>query len=183
MEHETNLTTPLTELVDRERELRELTRMLSSARLVTITGTGGAGKTRLAIAVGWAALDSFPYGVWFVDLSSAASDELEHSIATSLGLRMERDQPALASLAAALKHRGMLLVLDNCEHLIGACVRLASALLGICPRLRILATSREPLRLTGEVIWRLDPLPVPSGNDSSLEAISRSAAVELFANR
>ncbi|MEQ4716711.1 BTAD domain-containing putative transcriptional regulator [Nonomuraea sp. B19D2] len=154
----TNLPAPLTELIGRDAELAEVGELLASSRLVTLTGPGGVGKTRLALAAA-AAVSGFPDGVWLVELAGAI--DVAEAVAAVLGVR-DDDAVALAPrLAGALAGKRMLLVLDNCEHLVGQAAGLVSALLRTAPGLRVLATSQEPLGVTGEQVRVVPPLPEP----------------------
>src|SRR4030095_1770095 len=131
-------------------------------RLVTLTGVGGTGKTRLALQVAADALPAYPDGAWLVELDALRDPGLApQAVAAPLGVREERERPLLATLTDALKPKRVLVVLDNCEHLLDACARLADALLHTCPHLTILATSREALGLAGERVWRVPSLAVP----------------------
>ncbi|HEU4975526.1 MAG TPA: BTAD domain-containing putative transcriptional regulator [Baekduia sp.] len=156
------LPVPLTSFVGRERELAELHRVLDRDRLVTLTGPGGAGKTRLAIelATARAARAGLPDGAWFADLGALADGQLvPQAVATALGVPIPANRPALDALVAhAGALRGALLVLDTCEHLLSACAALCEALLAAGAGIRILATSREPLRCAAEVAWRVPSL-------------------------
>ncbi|WP_067490160.1 LuxR C-terminal-related transcriptional regulator [Actinomadura hibisca] len=149
--------------VGRERDVADLCRLLETLRAVTLCGAGGIGKTRLAVRVARTMLDGgdHPGGVWYADLAEVAADgppePVARRVAAVLGVAEER-RPLAATLADALGSRGALLVLDNCEHLVAECAELAEILLARCPRLRVLATSREPLRLAGETVWRVPPL-------------------------
>src|SRR5579859_6241926 len=139
-----NLVTPLTSFVGRERETVELKELLASTRHLTLTGIGGIGKTRLATRVARDVLDSFSDGVWLIDLAPLAdADLLPSAIATTLAIRDEAGQPTFSALLSALRSRQVLLVLDNCDHLINACADFAQTLLQSCPDVTILATSRE----------------------------------------
>ncbi len=180
-----NLPAALTSFVGRQRELEEVERLLATARLLTITGVGGGGKTRLVLRLAEAALERYADGVWLVELAALADPTLApRAVATALGLQEEAGRPPMETLEAALRLRQFLLVLDNCEHLVQACAELAEALLRTCPRLRILATSREPLRVPGEVTWHLPPLSVPDPDrPPDLEELNRSEAVQLLASR
>jgi predicted ATPase len=170
-----NLPAPLTSFIGREREVEALTAALRGAsRLITLTGPGGAGKTRLALrAAGELASEgAFADGVWWAELASASEAALVPlMVARALGLREQPGQSITDSLITYLHPKHSLLLLDNCEHLVVACAALVERLLAVCPRLKILATSREPLGLTGERAW-----PVPSLETSS-------EAVRLFAER
>jgi predicted ATPase/transcriptional regulator with XRE-family HTH domain len=175
----------LTSLVGREREIVEVGALLGSARLITLTGVGGCGKTRLALEVARRSAALFADGVSLVELASLPDGSLvAQAIGSTLGIREAPTQPLLATLGGVLKARHLLLVLDNCEHLLDACAHAADALLRACPHLTILATSREALGLTGEVSWRvpslalppLHPLPPP-------EQLAEFAAVRLFVER
>jgi predicted ATPase/DNA-binding SARP family transcriptional activator len=152
--------THLTSFVGRERELAEVHRLLDRARLVTLTGPGGAGKTRLAVQAATARADALPDGAWLVDLGVLRDPALvPQAVATTLGVPIPANRPALDALAGHVAHaRGILLVLDTCEHLLDACAHLAEALLAAGPHVRLLATSREPLRCAAEVAWRVPSL-------------------------
>ncbi|HZS92103.1 MAG TPA: tetratricopeptide repeat protein [Chloroflexota bacterium] len=180
-----NLPSEVAGFVGREREVAELKRLLPQTRLLTLTGCGGCGKTRLALRVAADLVPSFPDGVWLVECAPLADSALvPRAVAAVLGVRGTAGQPLLATLAVALASRRLLLVLDNCEHLIGACARLAETLLRACPHLRILATSREPLRLPGEVTWRVPSLALPApGPLAALESLAQVEAVALFLDR
>ena len=178
-----NLPAQLTSLLGREQELATLRGLLGKARLVTLTGAGGSGKTRLAVELAAGVLDRFPDGVWLADLAGITRADLVPSLVMeALGVRQSGDVPVLEALRFRLRSAGLLLVLDNCEHLLGACVELAVALLGGSPGLQILATSREPLGIPGEVVYPLSPLPVPP-EPANAEALAGAAAVRLFLDR
>jgi predicted ATPase len=173
----------LTSFVGRERELAGLEGLVDGARLVTLTGAGGAGKTRLGLEFAAAAAERFADGVWLADLAGIADAELVPSVVMeALGVRQSGDVPVLEALRYRLRLAELLLVLDNCEHLLGACAELAVALLGSCPGLRVLATSREPLGVPGEAIYQLPPLAVPP-EPSDARVLARAAAVRLFVAR
>lgn len=157
-----HLPVPLSDLIGRETEIAEVGDWLTHRRLVTLLGAGGVGKTRLAIAVAEATLPQFDDGVWFVDLA-ALSDALlvPQTTAKALGIREERHRPLTETLTEALAERSLLLVLDNCEHLLEACADLAYTLLSSCPLLRIVATSRQALDVMGEQVYRVPSLLVP----------------------
>ena len=172
----TNLPAPATSFVGRERDLTLVRALLADARLVTLVGPGGVGKTRLAaeLAAGWQA----PDGVWLAELAGITDPaEVPAAVCAALGLR-----PAAEELTSQLAGRQLLIVLDNCEHLLDACARLAHDLLGGCPGVRILATSREPLTTPGERVYPVAPLPVPPPAVGLGEAMD-SPALRLFADR
>ncbi|HVA89671.1 MAG TPA: tetratricopeptide repeat protein [Chloroflexota bacterium] len=157
-----NLPVQLTSFIGREEERTQVRLLLRTARLVTLTGTGGAGKTRLALRIAEELLGEYPDGVWLVELAPLTEAALApQAVAQVLGVREERGRPLAAALVDHLRDARALLVLDNCEHLIAACADLVAALLRGCPSLRLLATSREPLNLNGEQCYRVPSLPVP----------------------
>lgn len=187
----TNLRSGLTSFVGRDEDLARVTALVGESRLVTLTGPGGSGKTRLATEVGRALVDRQPDGVWFVEFAPVGDGaDAPQAVLTALGLRNqvlnrpigEPVETPIDRLANALSHRALLLVLDNCEHLVGAAAALADRLLGDCPRLRILATSREPLGITGETLWPVDPLALPPAGADPATALGFSA-VRLLADR
>lgn len=158
----TNLPHQLTSFVGRESEIAEVQRLLSTTRLLTLTGPGGVGKTRLALQVAEPLLRQFAEGVWLVDLAAVAEPaQVTQTLAHTLGIRTESRRPAFASLCKALKDRRLLILLDNCEHLVGACAEIASALLRSCPHVTVLVTSREALGVGGELLWRVPSLSMP----------------------
>ncbi len=186
----TNLPTALTSFVGRGGELDRLRQLLRTHRLVTLTGPGGAGKTRLAIAAGQRA-DEVPAGVWLVELAPVSDpDELAAAALGALSARetnlLEQSPPggrdALSRLVDLLSGRRALLVLDNCEHLVEGAARLADRLLASCPLLRILATSREPLAIFGEAICPVLPLGMPSEGMTAAQAL-QFPSVRLFSDR
>ena len=179
---------PLTEMLGREDEVRGVLTLLTGKRLATLTGPGGVGKTRLALAVAEAAAHDHADGACFVDLSPLTAPAMVPDfVASALGVRDVSGRAVLETLTEALRHRSLLLVLDNCEHLLDACAHLAHALLSGCLGLHLLATSRQALRLTGESIWRVPPLPTPeepaAGAPIDLQQIQRCASVRLFVDR
>jgi predicted ATPase/DNA-binding SARP family transcriptional activator len=181
----TNLPARLSSFVGREREIAQIGRMLAKARLLTLTGTGGCGKTALALAAAADLLGAFPDGVWLAGLAALEDPALvPQAVAQALGLREEPGRPLDTALADHLHARRVLLVLDNCEHLAEACATLADRLLRACPELRILATSREPLRSEGEMTWVVPSLSLPDPRrEASPESLAESEAVRLFADR
>jgi predicted ATPase len=178
-----NLPAPLTSFVGREQELAALRRLLTQARLVTLTGKGGAGKTRLAVEAGAGAVQLFRDGVWLADLSGVASPGLVAvQVMAALGVRQAGEMPVLEALRYRLRSADLLLVLDNCEHLLDASAELAGALLRSSPGLRVLATSREPLGVPGEVICPVLPLSLPAESAEERD-IAAAWAVRLFLDR
>jgi len=158
----TNLPIPLTSFIGRTKEMARMKYILAQARLVTLTGPGGSGKTRLAIQVASDLVDSFRDGVWWVDFAPLIDEALvPQTIAKVVGVQEARNSPINEILVNYLRHRNMLLVLDNCEHLVGGISSLAIALLSTCPELKILATSRETLNVPGESILRVPSLMFP----------------------
>jgi predicted ATPase/class 3 adenylate cyclase len=180
-----NLPRQLTTFIGREREIAEVKRLLAEAHLLTVTGTGGNGKTRLSLEVAAGLLDEYPGGVWLLELASVADPVLVPQIlATTVGVREEAGRPLLSTLVDHLRPKRALLLFDNCEHLIDACARLADALLHACPQVKIMASSRELLGLTGEVAFRIPALSMPNPQRvPSLERIMEYEAIRLFVDR
>jgi predicted ATPase/DNA-binding CsgD family transcriptional regulator len=180
-----SLPTPLTTLVGRQAELAEIPRLLARTRLLTLTGAGGMGKTRVALEVARALAANYSDGAELVELAAFDNPHLvPQAVATVLGVAEQPGRVLVDVLADALRTRRLLLVLDNCEHVIGASAELAQHLLQACPELRILATSREPLGLAGETVWRVPPLAMAANEeDTNFEHIAQSEAVRLFADR
>ena len=163
--------TPVTSFVGRHAEVADVIRSLADARLLTVTGPGGVGKTRLALQVAAAVAGRFPDGVVVCELAAVSDpDAVVPAIATALGIQRRSDRSLEASVADVLRTRSMLVVVDNCEHVVDAAAALLSTLVGSCPRITLLATSRERLAIDGEQVWPLAPL-------------SPEAAVELFCDR
>jgi predicted ATPase/DNA-binding CsgD family transcriptional regulator len=180
-----NLPAATTAFVGRRREIDEVRQLLSSAKLVTLTGVGGVGKTRLAVHVSADLRRAFPDGAWLVDLAPLDDPALvTQTLATTIGVRDQSARWPVAVLSEYLAEKRLLLVLDNCEHLLDACAVLADALLEAAPDLRILATSREPLGLACEQTLVVAPLAVPDpDSDLSIEALEGYDAVSLFVTR
>jgi predicted ATPase/DNA-binding CsgD family transcriptional regulator/class 3 adenylate cyclase len=179
----TNLPAPVSSFIGREGELAAVRALVAGARLVTLAGAGGAGKTRLGLQVAAGLLDGTGDGVWFADLAPLRDPDLVAvAVAGVLGVRPEPGRPVLDTLVAAVGRRRLLVVLDNCEHLIGACAKLADALLRGCPNLALLATSREPLGIGGERVYRVPSLGLPAEADDAA-AIRDAEAVRLLADR
>jgi predicted ATPase/class 3 adenylate cyclase len=180
-----NLPAVLSSFIGREQEIAELKQRLSQDRLLTITGMGGSGKTRLALQVGTELLDHFAGGVWLVDLSPLTHPQLTiKAVADVFDIREEEGRSLLHTLVEALRQKSLLLILDNCEHLLQEAAVLSERLLGSAPRVRILATSREPLGVAGESVWQIPPLSFPELlNDTDIESYLKYDAIRLFVNR
>jgi non-specific serine/threonine protein kinase len=181
----TNLPLQLTGFVGREREIAATREMVARSRLVTLTGTGGVGKTRLALRVAADLVGEFPDGVWLADLAPLTDEAMvPATVLAACGVRDASNREPLAALVDYLRPRELLLLLDNCEHLLDGCARLADDLLRTCPRLRILATSREMIGIAGEAASRVPSLALPDpAAAASPEELLRSEAVRLFADR
>ncbi|HSC98638.1 MAG TPA: adenylate/guanylate cyclase domain-containing protein [Casimicrobiaceae bacterium] len=180
-----NLPLQATSFVGREREQAEVAALLGRSRLVTLFGAGGLGKTRLSLQVGAELLERYPDGAWFVELAPLNDPRLvPQAVAGALGLREEPGRPVMEALVRFVADRTLLVILDNCEHLIAACAALAQSLLATGCRLSILASSREPLRIAGEQVYPVSTLPIP-GEDDGLDAaqLQRCDAVRLFVDR
>ncbi len=181
-----NLPLARTSFVGREREALEVKRLLTMTRLLTLTGAGGSGKTRLALRVAKDLAGTYPEGAWLVELAPLSGPELvPQTVAQALDVREQPGRPLVETLKDALRARKMLLVVDNCEHLIEAVVRLVDALLLSCPGLRVLATSREALNAAGEVSWVVPSLSVPDSRQqvSTAEELEGYESVRLFVER
>lgn len=182
---EGNLPLEMTSLVGRRTELAEVKNLLAGSRLVTLTGVGGVGKTRLVVRAAAQVADDFADGAWLIELADVTDGAiLADIVAAVFGLRNESPTPLSEALVEYLCPREVLLVLDNCEHLVEAVAELDEILLQACPRLRVLATSREPLNIAGEAVLRVAPLTAPEpGRVPSLRTLSRYDAVTLFVDR
>ena len=163
----------------------EIRRALSATRLLTLTGVGGSGKTRLALEVARDLVEAYPHGVWLVELAPISEEVLvPKAVAEALEVPERSAGPLADTLAEVLRNRELLLILDNCEHLLEASARLVDKLLDSCPRLRILATSREALGVEGEVRWPVPPLSVPERQRTlSSEELEAYESVRLFNER
>jgi DNA-binding SARP family transcriptional activator len=180
-----NLPAQRTSFVGREREMTEVKRELAMTRLLTLTGVGGSGKTRLALEVARDLVGIYPDGVWLAELAGLSEGDLvPQAVAGALGVKEQPGQALAKTLAEALRYKEMLLVLDNCEHLIEAAAQLVDALLSSCPRLRVLATSREALDVAGEIRWTVPSLSVPASRRSlTAEELEGYASARLFFER
>lgn len=181
---------PLTELLGRQHELEEVARRLTQSRLLTLTGAGGVGKTRLAIQLGEDVATQFADGVWFIDLAPLSEGaEVVRAASTVLGVREEAGRSLTDHVASLLEGKRALLILDNCEHLLAACAELVQTLLGRCAGVRVCATSRHALGVPGECAWRVPSLTVPDAPPSTMAQddlvghVLHSDAVQLFVAR
>jgi predicted ATPase/DNA-binding SARP family transcriptional activator len=174
-----NLPAQFSSFIGRSTEQAELAELIDQSRLVTVTGPGGAGKTRLALQVAADLLDGSGDGVWFVDLAPLSDPDLvASSVASALGVHEEPSRPVVETLARSLGQRRLLIVLDNCEHVLDASLKTADALLRQCPNLHLVATSREPMGLEAERTYRIPPLSMSGGDDDGT-----SDAETLFVER
>jgi predicted ATPase/tetratricopeptide (TPR) repeat protein/DNA-binding XRE family transcriptional regulator len=181
----TNLPTSLTSFIGREREQAEIINLIAKNRLVTLTGAGGIGKTRLSIQVASALLNDFPNGTWLVEFASLSDPTLvPQVIAKTLGLIEQTGRSPIRILTDFLQAKRALLILDNCEHLILACAQLSNDLLTQCPNVHMLVTSREPLNIGGETVWKVTTLSVPERSKLSLTDLLLSfESIRLFVER
>jgi predicted ATPase/class 3 adenylate cyclase len=177
-----NLPAQLATFIGRDRETGDLRRMVEDSRLVTVTGAGGSGKTRLALQVAADLIDDYVDGVWLVELASTLdAGDVTRTVSDVLGVTSQPGRPVLDELIDALIPQQVLIVLDNCEHLIEACAQVVAAILRRCRNVRVLATSREPLGITGEAIYRVPSLSLPDHENQSV--FEDSDAVALFVER
>jgi predicted ATPase len=180
-----NLPLQLSSFVGRVRELAEVIALFADKRQITLTGAGGAGKTRMALQVATETVGTYPGGAWLVELAPLTDPVLvPQTIASIMDIRDQAGRSLNDALNDSLRSKQLLLVLDNCEHLVLACAQITEKLLGACPNLKILATSREPLGIVGETIWRVPSLSVPvSEPGPKLGRIAGAEAVQLFVDR
>ncbi len=179
----TNLPHALSSFVGRKRDADGVNQIVGDHRLVTLTGPGGSGKTRLALEVGWRVLGEQSIPVWFVELAGLNDPSLiAATIASVLGVRLDSGPDSVTTLVNRLRDQSLLLILDNCEHLIAACAEVVQTLLTNCPDVRVLATSRQALHIHGEHPWLVPPLPLPQPG-ASLADVADNDAVRLFFDR
>src|SRR6185503_6057147 len=178
-----NLPFQISTFIEREKELDDIANLIANNRLVTLVGTGGIGKTRLALRVGEGLLDRYANGVWFVELASLSDPVLvPQAVAQLFHIAEQADEPLTQKLARVLRSRTFLIILDNCEHLLDASAQLADALLKNCPNLKVLVTSREPLRITGEAQYHVPSLGLPD-LQQLLEKMLGYESIQLFEER
>ena len=180
-----NLPVQLTTFIGREKETRELSALVENSRLITITGAGGCGKTRISLQIAREFLDKFSDGVWFVNLAPLEDPELlPQELADTLSISEEQGKPIASTLKEQIKEMNCMLLLDNCEHLVDATANLAQQLLSTSPDIKVLTTSREALKINGEVLWRVPSLTLPEIEDQvNLEKLGNSEAIQLFLDR
>lgn len=179
-----NLPHPVSTFIGREREITDIQRFLGASRLVTLTGAGGCGKSRLAIEAARQMLDQYPDGIWFAALAPVTDAALvQRTLASALRVREDPSRPPIETLCDYLRSKHLLLVFDNCEHLIGECAQTAETLLQACPQLRILVTSREALNISGEEHYYVPCLSLPEVGETSVERLGHSEAARLFVDR
>ncbi len=182
--HPNNLPTPVTSFIGRQTEIAEVKSLLATTHLLTLTGSGGTGKTRLSLQVAAEVLPEFKDGVWLVELAPLTDPAvIPSTLLTVFGLREQPGRPPLAQVTDYLRAKRLLLILDNCEHLIEAGARLAADLLPVCPHLRILASSREALGVAGEAIFHVPSLSLPAAEAVTPARVSACEAVRLFEAR
>jgi len=180
-----NLPRQVTSFIGRDKEIEDVKSLLGRKRLLTLTGSGGCGKTRLALQVAAEVLEQFPQGVWLVELAALSDPDLVTQVVGNvLGVREEAGKPILQTLLTSLKDRKMLLVLDNCEHLLSACAPLCDALLRACADVRVIASSREGLGIAGETVYRIPSLSMPDlKHTETIASVGLYDSVRLFIDR
>jgi transcriptional regulator with XRE-family HTH domain len=180
----TNLPAALTSFIGRENEQEEIINLIAKNRLVTLAGAGGIGKTHLSLQVGQKLLNDYPNGVWFVAFDSLSDPSLvPQTVASVFDIREGPDRPVIEILRNVLRQKTMLLILDNCDHLLDACAQLINTLLTHCPNLKILATSREILNMEGEATYYLPSLSIPESDNALPEKMNEYESVRLFEER
>ncbi len=179
-----NLPLSVSALLGREAELSDLVHLLETVRLLTLTGPGGVGKTRLAMRLAEQSAPGYPDGVWLCDLAAIREDALAaEAVTTALDVQRRQDRSTLEGLVEVLQTRQLLVAFDNCEHLLAPIGEITEAILRACPGVRIVATSREPLGVDGETVWPLGPLPLPDPGETDPVMAMESPAVRLFVAR
>ncbi len=180
-----NLPVQLTNFIGRENEIREIKNLLSSSRLLTLTGPGGTGKTRLSTKIGSEMIDDFENGVWFLELDSLTDTQfIAKRIITMFRLTVDRDKKDTDVLINYLREKELLLIFDNCEHLIEGCAKISDELLRYCPKLKIIASSREQLHVAGEIVFAVPSLSMPESiSDVSASQLSNYESARLFIDR
>ena len=180
-----NLPLQLTSFVGREAEIEQVKTQFETCRIVTLSGAGGSGKTRLSLQIAAELLEDFPDGVWLVELATVNdSGQVWSAVAGVLGIQERRDHDLTSTLVEQIRSKKILIILDNCEHLVESCARLADLMLKSCPELKFITTSREALGIAGEVTFRVPPLEIPTLNVRQTPAtLSHFAAVRLFIDR
>jgi len=180
-----NLPQQATNFIGRDKELQDLRRLLAKTRLLTLSGSGGCGKTRLCLQVAADSLEQFPDGLWLVELAPLTEPSLvPKTVATMLGLKEEANKATTQTLAEYLRDKRLLLLLDNCEHLLDGCARLSDALLRHAVHLKVLASSREALLISGEQVYRVPSLSLPGREQAHTpQTLSRYESVQLFTDR
>ena len=158
-----NLAQQLNSFVGRDRDMAQVQQLLASSRLLTLLGMGGLGKSRLSVQVAAVVLDNYPDGVWFVELAALSDPQLvPQAVASVLGVKEEPGGTVTDALVRFVRDRQLLIVLDNCEHVVQACAELAKAPAGSGPKVQVLASSRDSLRIAGEIVFPVAPLPAPA---------------------
>ena len=179
-----NLPAPITSFIGREKEIDEITNLITKNRLVTLVGTGGIGKTSLSLQVGYKLLNEYSNGTWFIALDSLSDSTLvPQTVAAVFDIRETPGRQVVEILTSVLREKTTLLILDNCEHLLEACAQLITTLLQSCPNVKILATSREVLNVTGEAIYQMPSLSIPAHSEASLEKLTEYESIRLFTDR
>ena len=179
-----NLPLQLSSFIGREKETDEVANLLVRNRLVTLAGVGGIGKTRLSLQVGQKLMNNYPNGVWFIELDALSDPALvAQTVASVFNIKESPDYPITEILKNFLREKTILLLLDNCEHVLEGCAQLIKALLTSCPNIKVLATSRETLNIAGEAIYYMPALSLPDQYNASLETLAEYEAIKLFTER